>query len=65
MHDARLSPETLLQLAPTIGARFDAADHVLSIRRTILDVGPRGFAAFALFARPLAFGYAIATLESR
>ena len=50
MHDARLSPETLLQLAPTIRARFDAVGHVLvdSPGGTIVDVGPRGFATLAL-----------------
>ena len=57
MHDARRSPETLLQLASGIRARFDAVGHVPvdSPGGTIVDVGPRGFATLALLraaARP-------------
>jgi precorrin-6B methylase 2 len=61
-----LSPETLLQLAPGLRTRFDAAGHVLidSPDGTIVDAGPRGFATLALFARPLALGDAIARLEA-
>jgi hypothetical protein len=66
LHDVRLSPEMLLRPEPGIRARFDAAGHVLvdSPDGTIVDLGPRGFATLALFARPLALGDAIARLEA-
>ena len=64
MPDADLSPETLLQLAPGVRTRFDAAGHVLldAPDGTIVDLGPRGYAACLLFARPLALGEAIERL---
>jgi protein arginine N-methyltransferase 1 len=60
-----LSPTTLLQLAPGVRTRFDAAGHVLldAPDGTIVDVGPRGFAALSLFARPVTLGEAIERLE--
>jgi precorrin-6B methylase 2 len=60
-----LSPETVLQLAPGIRTRFDAAGHVLldAPNGTIVDLGPRGFAALSLFSRPLTLGDAIERLE--
>jgi precorrin-6B methylase 2 len=61
-----LSPQTLLQLAPGVRTRFDAAGHVLldAPDGTIVDLGPRGYATLSLFARPLALGEAIERLES-
>ncbi len=66
LHDVRLSPDTLLQLAPGVRTRLDAAGHVLidALDGTIVDAGPRGFAALALFARPLALDEAIDRLEA-
>ena len=63
--DADLSPETLLQLAPGVRTRFDAAGHVLldAPDGTIVDLGPRGYATLSLFVRPLALGEAIDRLE--
>jgi precorrin-6B methylase 2 len=63
--DVRLTPETPLQLAPGVRTRFDAAGHVLldAPDGTIVDLGPRGYAALSLFARPLALGEAIDRLE--
>jgi precorrin-6B methylase 2 len=65
LHDGRLSPETLLQLAPRVRTRFDAAGHVLldAPDGTVVDLGPRGYAALSLFAQPLALGEAIERLE--
>ena len=66
MADTALAPETILQLAPGVRTRFDAAGHVLldAPDGTIVDLGPRGFTALGLFARPLALGAAIARLEA-
>jgi precorrin-6B methylase 2 len=60
-----LSPETLLQLAPGIRTRLDAAGHVLvdAPDGTIIDVGPNGFATLSIFARPVSLGAAIERLE--
>ena len=65
MHDADLTPDTRLQLAPNVRTRFDAAGHVLvdAPDGTILDIGPRGFAILSLFSRPVALGDAIDRLE--
>ena len=65
MPDAHLSPETLLQLAPGVRTRFDAAGHVLldAPDGTVVDLGPRGYATLSLFAQPLALGEAIERLE--
>ncbi len=65
MADAHLSPDTRLQLAPGVRTRFDAAGHILldASNGTIVDLGPRGYAALSLFAEPLALGEAIARLE--
>ena len=66
MHEAHLLlPETLLQLAPGVRTRFDAAGHVLldSPDGTVLDMGPRGFDTLALFAQPIALGAALERLE--
>ena len=62
---AHLSPETLLQLAPGVRTRFDAAGHVLldAPDGTVVDLGPRGYATLSLFARPLALAEAIDRLE--
>ena len=62
---ADLSPETRLQLAPGVRTRFDAAGHVLldAPNGTVVDLGPRGYAALSLFAEPLALGEAIERLE--
>jgi precorrin-6B methylase 2 len=64
--DADLSPDTVLQLAPGIRTRWNAAGHVLvdSTVGTIIDIGPRGFAILALFSQPLRLGDAIARLEA-
>ncbi len=63
--DIELSPETVLRLAPGVRTRFDAAGHVLldAPNGTIVDLGPRGFAALSLFSRPLTLGDAIDRLE--
>ena len=65
-HDVDLGPETVLQLAPGIRTRWDAAGHVLvdSPVGTIIDIGPGGFAILSLFSRPLKLGDAIARLEA-
>jgi precorrin-6B methylase 2 len=64
--DIQLSPETVLQLTPGVRTRLDAARHVLvdAPDGTIVDLGPRGFAALALFARPVSLGDAIERLEA-
>ncbi len=66
MDGVRLSPETRLQLVPGIRTRFDAAGHVLvdSPDGAIINLGPRGFAILALFARPQPLGDAIERLEA-
>ncbi len=63
--DTRLSPDTLLQLAPEVRTRFDAAGHVLldAPDGTVVDLGPRGFHALSLFSQPLKLGEAIDRLE--
>jgi precorrin-6B methylase 2 len=63
--DAHLSPDTRLQLAAGVRTRFDAAGHVLldAPDGTVIDLGPRGYAALSLFAQPLALGEAIERLE--
>jgi precorrin-6B methylase 2 len=63
--DLDLAPDTLLQLAPSVRTRFDAAGHVLvdAPDGTIVDIGPRGYAILALFSRPLALGDAVDRLE--
>ena len=45
--------------------RFDAAGHVLldAPDGTVIDLGPRGYAALSLFAKPIALGEAIERLE--
>ena len=60
-----LSPDTVLQLAPGIRTRWDAAGHVLvdSTVGTIVDIGPRGFGILSRFAEPTRLGDAIAVLE--
>jgi precorrin-6B methylase 2 len=62
---ARLSPDTLLHLAPGVRARLDARGHVLldAPEGTVVDLGPRGFQALALFSQPLTLGEAIDRLE--
>ena len=62
----RLTPETLLQVAPGLRTRFDAVGHVLvdSPAGSIIDMGPRGFAALSLFTPPRALGDAIEHLEA-
>ena len=64
--DIDLAPDTVLQLAPGIRTRWDAAGHVLvdSPVGTVLDIGPNGFAILSLFSRPLALGKAIERLEA-
>lgn len=60
-----LSPDTVLQLAPGIRTRWDAAQHVVvdSPVGTIIDIGPKGFGILALFAQPTRLGDAIDQLE--
>ena len=62
---ARLSPDTLLHLAPGVRTRFDAAGHVLldAPDGTVVDLGPRGFQTLALFSQPLTLGEAVDRLE--
>ncbi len=66
MRDVGLSPDAVLQLAPGIRTRLDAAGHVLvdSPVGTIVDIGPGGFAILALFSQPQRLGDAIARLEA-
>ena len=65
MSEMDLSPDTVLQLAPGIRTRWDAAGHVLvdSTVGTIVDIGPGGFGILSLFSRPLTLGDAIDRLE--
>jgi Ribosomal protein L11 methyltransferase (PrmA) len=65
LHDTDLSPDTVLQLAPALRTRLDAAGHVLvdSPVGTIVDIGPYGFEILSLFSRPLRLGDAVARLE--
>ena len=60
-----LSPDTVLQLAPGIRTRWDAAGHVVvdSIVGTIVDIGPRGFGILSRFSQPTRLGDAIDRLE--
>jgi hypothetical protein len=64
--DIDLAPDTLLQLAPGVRTRCDAAGHVIvdSPVGTIVDIGPRGFAILALFWRPLTLADAIERVEA-
>jgi precorrin-6B methylase 2 len=64
--DTALSPDTVLELAPGIRTRRDAAGHILvdSPVGTIIDIGPRGFDILSLFSRPVSLGDAIAQLEA-
>ena len=61
----RLSPDSVLQLAPGIRTRRDPAGHVIvdSPVGTIIDIGPRGFGVLALFSEPIRLGDAIDRLE--
>ena len=63
--DMDLAPDTLLQLAPGIRTRLDAAGHVVvdSNVGTIIDIGPRGFGILARFSQPARLGDAIESLE--
>ena len=65
MCDMELSPDTVLQLAPGIRTRWNAAGHVVvdSPVGTIIDIGPRGFGILSLFSRPTRLGEAIDRLE--
>ena len=60
-----LSPETLVSLAPSVRTRFGSDGHVLldAPDGTIVDLGPRGYATLALFARPVPLGDAIDRIE--
>src|SRR6516225_88039 len=64
--DTDLSPDMLLQLAPGVRTRLDAAGHVLidAPDGTIINAGPNGFATLSMFVRPLSLGAAIEHLES-
>jgi len=59
--EVELSPETVLRLAPGVRTRFDASGHVLldAPGGTVVDLGPRGFAALSLLSRPVALGEAV------
>ena len=52
-------------LAPGLRTRFDAAGHVLldAPNGTVVDLGPRGYAALSLFSQPLVLREAIDRLE--
>ena len=65
MGDMELSRDTVLQLAPGIRTRWNAAGHVVvdSPVGTIIDIGPRGFAILSRFSQPLRLGSAIDQLE--
>ena len=61
----KLSPDSVLQLAPGLRTRCDRAGHVVvdSPVGTIIDIGPRGFGVLALFSEPIRLGDAIDRLE--
>ena len=65
VREQKLSSQTLLQLAPGVRTRLDAAGHVLvdAPDGTIIDAGPNGFATLSMFAQPLSIGAAIERLE--
>ena len=65
MSDMELSRDTVLQLAPGIRTRWNAAGHVVvdSPVGTIIDIGPRGFGILSLFSQPRRLGEAIDRLE--
>ena len=65
MSDMELSRGTVLQLAPGIRTRWNAAGHVVvdSPVGTIIDIGPRGFGILSLFSQPRRLGEAIDRLE--
>ena len=65
MAELDVSSETLLQLAPNVRTRVDAAGHVLvdAPNGTIVDVGPRGYAILSRFSRPVTLGDAVDRLE--
>jgi len=60
-----LSPDTVLQLAPSFRTRLDAAGHAIvdSPVGTIVDTGPRRFAILSMFSRPPALGDALDRLD--
>lgn len=64
-HDIDLGPKTVLELAPGIRTRRDAAGHIIvdSPVGTTIDIGPKGFAVLSLFSQPRTLGDAIAHLE--
>ena len=66
MVGTHLSPETPVRLAPGIRTRLDSSGHVLvdAPDGTILDIGPRGFATLAMFARPLSLTAALEQVEN-
>jgi precorrin-6B methylase 2 len=57
----KLSPDSVLQLAPGIRTRLDVAGHVIvdSPVGTIIDIGPKGFGVLSLFSEPVRLGDAI------
>jgi protein arginine N-methyltransferase 1 len=61
-----LSPDTVLQLAPSFRTRLDPAGHVMvdSPAGTVVDIGPRGFAILSMFSRPVTLGDALERLEA-
>jgi len=63
--ELRLSPDTVLELAPNLRIRLNAAGHVLidAPVGTIIDIGPSGFALLSVFASPISLGDAIERLE--
>ena len=60
-----LSAETVLELAPGIRTRLDAARHVVvdAPIGTIVDIGPRGFGILSTFSQPTSLGDAIDHFE--
>jgi len=65
VHGVSLSPNTLLQLAPGVRTRFDAAGHVLvdAPDGTVVDVGPRGYGIMSLFSEGVTLEDAVDRLE--
>jgi precorrin-6B methylase 2 len=63
--DLDVSSETVLQLAPNVRTRVDAAGHVLvdAPDGATLDIGPRGYAILSRFSRPVTLGDAVDELE--